>query len=230
MRPLAVLNAIVFGSAAAITFGLAGVLVIFLVLQGQYPQMRAEFPVLVRSSALFALLAGISGASLLGMLKGRRWRWLAHAAMWLVVAGIAALYWPRYGAGHGGIPQKALRQVLAKEFAGNGALHLSALVDAFPGVTFLERAAVVRIEAFASRTFLADGRRAGLLCGATRRRREARGLVRVLDLVVTPAKPLGEPHDRYSSRTTTKSRGSFRLVSRKITRAGLRENPQSREL
>ena len=61
MRPLAVLNAIVFGSAAAITFG----------------------------------LAGVSGASLLGMLKGRRWRWLAHAAMWLVVAGITALYWPR---------------------------------------------------------------------------------------------------------------------------------------
>ena len=50
--------------------------------------MRAEFPVLVRSSALFALLAVVSGASLLGMLKGRRWRWLAHAAMWLVVAGI----------------------------------------------------------------------------------------------------------------------------------------------
>ena len=95
MRPLAVLNAIVFGSAAAITFGLGGVLVIFLVLQGQYPQMRAEFPVLVRSSALFALLAGVSGASLFGLLKGRRWRWLAHAAMWLVVAGIAALYWPQ---------------------------------------------------------------------------------------------------------------------------------------
>mgnify|MGYP003577235208 CR=1 FL=1 len=95
MRPLAVLNAIVFGSAAAITFGLAGVLVIFLILQGQYPQMGAEFPVLVRSSAVFALLAGVSGASLLGMLKGRRWRWLAPGTMWLVVAGITAFYWPR---------------------------------------------------------------------------------------------------------------------------------------
>jgi len=51
--------------------------------------------VLVRSSALFALLAAVSGASLLGMLKARRWRWLAHAAMWLVVAGITAIYWPR---------------------------------------------------------------------------------------------------------------------------------------
>ncbi|HKU16207.1 MAG TPA: hypothetical protein VJQ52_17565 [Steroidobacteraceae bacterium] len=95
MRPLAVLNAIVFGSAAAITFGLVGVLVIFLVLQGEYPQMRAEFPVLVRSSALFVLLAAASGASLFGLLQQRRWRWLAHGAMWLVVAGITAFYWPR---------------------------------------------------------------------------------------------------------------------------------------
>lgn len=95
MRPLAVLNAIVFGSATAITFGLVGVLMIFLVLQGEYPQMRAEFPVLVRSSALFAVLAGVSGASLLGMLQDRRWRWLAHAGMVLVIAGITAIYWPR---------------------------------------------------------------------------------------------------------------------------------------
>jgi len=95
MSPIAVLNAIVFGSATAITFGLAGVLVIFLVLKGQYPEMRGEFPALVRSSALFALLAVISGVSLLAMLKGLRWRWLAHAAMWLVVAGMTAFYWPR---------------------------------------------------------------------------------------------------------------------------------------
>lgn len=95
MRPLAVLNAIVFGSAAAITFGLGGVLVIFLVLKGRYPEMSGEFPALVRSSALFAVLAAVSGASLFAMLKERRWRWLAQAAMWLIIAGIAVLYWPR---------------------------------------------------------------------------------------------------------------------------------------
>lgn len=95
MRPIAVLNAIVFGSAAAITFGLVGVLVIFLVLQGEYPQMRAEFPALVRSGGLFALLAVVSGASLLAMLKVSRWRRWAQAAMWLVVAGIMSFYWPR---------------------------------------------------------------------------------------------------------------------------------------
>jgi len=95
MRPIAVLNAIVFGSAAAISFGLCGVVIIFLVLKGQYPEMRGEFPALVRSSAIFLVLAAVSGASLFAALKELRWRWLAQAAMWLVIAGIAALYWPR---------------------------------------------------------------------------------------------------------------------------------------
>ncbi|HEX7115920.1 MAG TPA: hypothetical protein VF193_12375 [Steroidobacter sp.] len=95
MRPLAVLNAIVFGSATAITFGLTGVTIIFLVLKGSYPQMSAEFPAVVRSSAVFALLTLASGASLFGLLKSRPWRWWAQAAMWLLVAGIGLLYWPK---------------------------------------------------------------------------------------------------------------------------------------
>lgn len=94
MRPLAVLNAIVFGSAAAITFGLLGVVVIFLVLKGTNPVMNHEFPALLRSSAAFAVLAAISGASLWGLLKALKWRWWAQAAMWLAVAGIVLLYWP----------------------------------------------------------------------------------------------------------------------------------------
>jgi len=94
MSPLAVLNAIVFGSAAAITFGLVGVVVIFLVLKGSNPEMSAEFPTLLRSSAVFAGLAAVSGASLLALLKALKWRWLAQAAMWAVIAGIALLYWP----------------------------------------------------------------------------------------------------------------------------------------
>ena len=94
MRPLAVLNAIVFGSAAAITFGLLGVVVIFLVLKGSNPVMGTEFPALLKSSVVFALLAAVSGASLLAMLKTLKWRWLAQAAMWAVVVGIALLYWP----------------------------------------------------------------------------------------------------------------------------------------
>jgi len=95
MRPLAVLNAIIFGSATAISFGLLGVVVIFLVLKGSNPEMRGEFPGLLKSSAVFVALALVSGASLLGMLKTLKWRWHAQAAMWIVVAGIALLYWPK---------------------------------------------------------------------------------------------------------------------------------------
>jgi hypothetical protein len=94
MRPLAVLNAIVFGSATAITFGLLGVVVIFLVLKGSNPVMHNEFPALLRSSVAFAVLAAISGTSLWGQLKALTWRWWAQAAMWAAVGGIALLYWP----------------------------------------------------------------------------------------------------------------------------------------
>lgn len=94
MRPLAVLNAIVFGSAAAITFGLLGVVVIFLVLKGSNPALSTEFPALLRSGAVFAALAAVSGASLLALLKTLKWRWWAQLAMWAVMAGIAMLYWP----------------------------------------------------------------------------------------------------------------------------------------
>lgn len=95
MRPLAVLNAILFGSAAAITFGLCAVLVIYLVLQGRHPQLATEFGPLLRSSGMFALLSVVSGLSLYGSLKGLQWRWAAQIAMWVAVALTVAFYWPR---------------------------------------------------------------------------------------------------------------------------------------
>lgn len=94
MRPLAVLNAIVFGSAAAITFGLTAVLIIYLVLKGKHPQLATEFGPLLRSSGQFAVLALSSGVSLYATLRGLRWRWIAQGAMWFTVAAIASLYWP----------------------------------------------------------------------------------------------------------------------------------------
>jgi hypothetical protein len=95
MRPLAVLNAIIFGSAAAITFGLSAVVIVYLILQQRHPQLTEEFGLLLRSDAVFACLAALSGISLFAMLKGLRWRWIAQLAMWFTVAGIIALYWPR---------------------------------------------------------------------------------------------------------------------------------------
>jgi hypothetical protein len=95
MSPLAVLNAIIFGSAAAITFGLSGVVIIFLALRSEHPQFVSEFGGLLRSAVIFAVLTGSSGVSLLGVLKGRHWRWIAQTAMWFTLAGVCVFYWPR---------------------------------------------------------------------------------------------------------------------------------------
>jgi len=95
MRPFAVLNAIVFGSAAAITFGLGGVIVIFLVLKDRHPVMLGEFGPLLRSGAAFAALAVAAGFSLRATLKERPWRHAVQAAMWLCLLAIVILYWPR---------------------------------------------------------------------------------------------------------------------------------------
>lgn len=94
MRPLAILNAIVFGSAAAITFGLSAVVVIYLVLKGQHPELATEFVPLLRSSTQFALLTAVSGTSLWAVLKGRHWHWIAQLAMWFTAMAIGMLHWP----------------------------------------------------------------------------------------------------------------------------------------
>ncbi len=95
MRPFAVLNAIVFGSAAAISFGLASVLIIYLILQGRHPELAAEFQPLLRSTGLFIALSVVSGLSLYGTLKELNWRRAAQAAMGIVLVMAAVLYWPR---------------------------------------------------------------------------------------------------------------------------------------
>ncbi|HKQ81067.1 MAG TPA: hypothetical protein VJS42_02620 [Steroidobacteraceae bacterium] len=94
MQPLGVLNAIVFGSAAAIAFGLASVLFIFLLLQGKHSELATEFIPLLRSSLLFTTLAAIAGISLYASLKRLRWRWIAQAVMWFTVLGVGMFYWP----------------------------------------------------------------------------------------------------------------------------------------
>lgn len=95
MKPFAVINAIIFGSATAITFGLTGVLIVFLVLKGQHPEMNSEMGDLLKGETAFVLLLLVSGVSLLGTLKERAWRHIAQAGMWLATAGIALLYWPK---------------------------------------------------------------------------------------------------------------------------------------
>jgi len=95
VRPIAVITALVLGSAAAISFGLITSLIVFLVLQGRHPQFAAELHPLAISSLLFVVLTAVSGVALYGTLKHLRWRLLAQLAMWVVVVGVGFLSWPR---------------------------------------------------------------------------------------------------------------------------------------
>src|SRR5262245_28050952 len=93
MQPLAILTGVVLGSAAATTFALAATLVVFLVLADEYPQFRAELPLLAVYSLIFASLTALAGLSFVAELRRPPWRVWAHLAMWLALAGIGTLYW-----------------------------------------------------------------------------------------------------------------------------------------
>jgi hypothetical protein len=95
MRPFTVLIGIILGSAASITFGLSGVLIVFWVLLGEHPDLAREMPRLIGSLAAFAILTAASAGSFLGQAKARRWRGWAHLGTAVCLCGVIWLYWPR---------------------------------------------------------------------------------------------------------------------------------------
>ena len=97
MRPFTVLIGIVLGSAASITFGLGTVLIVFLVLGREHPELPRELPRLALSLAAFAVLTAASAGSFLGQAKGRSWRGWAHLATGICLCAVVLLYWPRRG-------------------------------------------------------------------------------------------------------------------------------------
>ena len=94
MSPLAVLNALIFGSAAAIGFGLTATAVVFAILKSEEPELARELPRLVASCAWFWLLATASGASLYATLRRLSWRFWAQAGMWVALGLVVLVYWP----------------------------------------------------------------------------------------------------------------------------------------
>ena len=94
MKPLTIITGVVLGSAASITLGLAVVILIFVLSGLDQPRIRDEFPPLVSSVALFALLTVVSAASFVSIAKHKPWRWWAQAAMWALLVAIGVYYWP----------------------------------------------------------------------------------------------------------------------------------------
>ena len=94
MKPLTIITGFVLGTAAAITLGLAVVILIFVLSGLDQPIIKYEFPPLVSSVMLFALLTVVSAASFVSMLKHKPWRWWAQAVMWALLVAIGVYYWP----------------------------------------------------------------------------------------------------------------------------------------
>jgi hypothetical protein len=95
MRPLTVLIGFVLGSSASITFGLGAVLIVFLVLAGEHPDLAREMPQLAGSLIAFAVLTAASAGSFLGQVKERPWRGWAHLATTACLFAVVLLFWPR---------------------------------------------------------------------------------------------------------------------------------------
>jgi len=97
MRPAVVVLGFVLGSAAAITFALAGTTIVFVALRSEYPQLADELRPLLTSVGLFSLLTAAAAASFYGEINMLRWRRLAQTAL-LALLAIVAVYhaWMRY--------------------------------------------------------------------------------------------------------------------------------------
>jgi len=83
----------VLGSAAAITFGLFGVAVVFTWLRPEYPRLDSELPFLWWTLGLFGLLTAAAAASFYGHLRGAPWRHAALAVLLLGSGAVGWLYW-----------------------------------------------------------------------------------------------------------------------------------------
>jgi uncharacterized membrane protein len=95
MRPLVVLLGIVMGSTVSIALGLVMTGVVFLLIHDTDSRLADETRPLLGSVLLMVVLAGVAFASFLGELRQRRWRFLAHGGL-VVMLGIAVwTYWPR---------------------------------------------------------------------------------------------------------------------------------------
>lgn len=95
MRPSVALLGFVMGSAAAITFALLGVAVVFGLLRTEHPELSAELPQLLLNLGIFSVLTAIAGASFYGQLRERRWRRPAVGVLLLALAALAWFHWPQ---------------------------------------------------------------------------------------------------------------------------------------
>ena len=94
MRPLSVVTLIILGSSFAITFSLAAVVLVVLILGDEYPRLQREFDPLVKSLFLFLGMTVLAAASFYTLIKNHLRRYWLNAAMWAGLFAVGYYYWP----------------------------------------------------------------------------------------------------------------------------------------
>jgi hypothetical protein len=89
VRPAVAVLGFILGSTAAITFALAGTVIVFLALRSRHPHLDAELKPLLANVALFAVLTAAAAASFYGEVKWRRWRHVALVGLLAMLAAVA---------------------------------------------------------------------------------------------------------------------------------------------
>ncbi|HEY1726517.1 MAG TPA: hypothetical protein VGF89_13915 [Steroidobacteraceae bacterium] len=94
MRPLAVLIAIITGSAVAMTASLSMSAIVFFLLPEYSARLAPERLPLLKGLAWSWGLTLVGGASFIGELRDRRWRYPAQLLLAAMLITLGVLYWP----------------------------------------------------------------------------------------------------------------------------------------
>lgn len=94
MGPLTVINGILLGSCFSIAFSLGAVLLMFLVVGKDDPQLAHELPKLVDSLLIFSAMTAVSALSFYLLVRRHRARWVGQAVLWVGVLATGLYYWP----------------------------------------------------------------------------------------------------------------------------------------
>ena len=94
MRPMAVLIGIIMGSAIAMTVSLTMSAIVFLLLPEYSARLAPERLPLLKGLAWSYGLAMVGGASFVGELRHRRWRYATEIVLAVMLVALGIIYWP----------------------------------------------------------------------------------------------------------------------------------------
>jgi hypothetical protein len=94
MRPWLVVLLIITGSAIAISVSLSMAAVVFWLLPEYAVRLEPERLPLLHGLAWSWALTVIGGFSLIGEIRGRRWRWPVQGVLGVLMVAMAWVFWP----------------------------------------------------------------------------------------------------------------------------------------